>query len=201
MADSPEKEEQKVAKYVASKDKKCPYCEGLFTSSSLGRHLDLFIRDRNPKPPDGIHDVEDIRQTRGNVTRRQPRHSLGGHRDSITPTGTPRLGSRKPSLATLSRQSSSGSLPKEGRYAVDSTVGKNPFPAPRWESTGVMNDIGEQAAASGNKKRPGMSRAVSRQAAQKAQLDSKNKLTDAMDTARAAELALRELLSSWRAAK
>lgn len=200
MDDLPEKDEQKIAKYVAAKDKKCPYCDQLFTSSSLGRHLDLFIRDRNPKSSDGVHDVEEIRQTRGNVTRRQPRHSLGGARDSITPTGTPRLGSRKPSLATLSRQSSSSSLPKEGRYAVDSTIGKYPFPAPRWESTGVMNDIGEQAAESGNK-RPGMSRTVSRQAAQKAQLDSKNKLADAMDTARAAELALRELLSSWRAAK
>lgn len=56
----------------AAKDKECPYCRQAFTSSSLGRHLDLYIKPRNPKKPDGIHDVEEIRRTRGGVTRRQP---------------------------------------------------------------------------------------------------------------------------------
>jgi hypothetical protein len=77
---------------------------------------------------------------------------------------------------------------------------------PTWEATGVMNDIPkrgswESDAAPEPPKRPGMQRTASKQAIQKAQFDVKQKLSDAMDTARAAELALRELLSSWRAAK
>lgn len=200
MDESSQQGDHKTPKYAAPKDKRCPYCGQAFTSSSLGRHLDLYIRDKNPKAPDGLHDVDEIKKTRGNITRRQPRNSIGGRRDASTPTGTPRAGSRKPSVALESRQSSaSGTLPKEGTYTVDSALGKNLFLNPRWETTGVMNDIGESITEVG--KRPGLSRTVSRQAAQKAQFDFKHKLTDAMDTARAAELALRELLGSWRAAK
>ena len=46
----------------AAKDKNCPFCGQAFTSSSLGRHLDLYIRAKNPKAPDGIHIVEEIRK-------------------------------------------------------------------------------------------------------------------------------------------
>jgi hypothetical protein len=99
----------------------------------------------------------------------------------------------------------SPAIPKDGQYAVDSTLSKFPF-APRWEATGVMNDIPtknswEADGATDNPRRHGGQRNASRQVAQKAQFDVKQKLSDAMDTARAAELALRELLSSWRAAK
>ncbi|KAF1807967.1 hypothetical protein P152DRAFT_406391, partial [Eremomyces bilateralis CBS 781.70] len=60
-------------KYPAPKDKQCPYCYQLFTSSSLGRHLDLYIKPKNAKPPDGKHDVEEIKRIRGHITRRQPK--------------------------------------------------------------------------------------------------------------------------------
>lgn len=59
----------------ASKDRKCPFCHQQFTSSSLGRHLDTFIRERNPKPPDGIHNVVEIRKLRSTITRRHARVS------------------------------------------------------------------------------------------------------------------------------
>lgn len=199
MDESSQHGDHKTPKYAAPKDKCCPYCSQAFTSSSLGRHLDLYIRDKNPKPPDGLHDVDEIKKTRGGITRRQPRASMGGRREGSTPASTPRGGSRKASVAQESSHSSSSTLPKDGNYAVDSTMIKNPFPVPRWETTGVINDIEESNPGPG--KRPGLPRTVSRQIAQKAQLDSKHKLTDAIDTARAAELALRELLSSWRAAK
>lgn len=65
----------------APKDKNCPYCGQAFTSSSLGRHLDLYIKEKNPKAPDGIHDVDEIRKIRGGITRRQPR---GGSRRETT---------------------------------------------------------------------------------------------------------------------
>ncbi|KAF4547648.1 Hypothetical protein D9617_38g090880 [Elsinoe fawcettii] len=60
----------------APKDKECPFCHQAFTSSSLGRHLDLYIKPKNPKPPDGVHNVTRIREMRGKITRRQPRNSL-----------------------------------------------------------------------------------------------------------------------------
>lgn len=195
----------------APKDKNCPYCGQAFTSSSLGRHLDLYIKEKNPKPPDGVHDVDAIRKLRGSITRRHPRGSIGGRKDS-TPVGTPRQSSAKretSSAAESAEPFKPASIPKDGQYAVDSTLSKFPF-VPRWETTGVVNDAAAKpswesgaadAAPSDPVRRPPAQRTVSKQAAQKAQFDVKQKLADAMDTARAAELALRELLGSWRAAK
>jgi hypothetical protein len=65
----------------ARKDKECPFCHQIFTSSSLGRHLDLYIKPSNPKPPDGIHKVDEIRKIRGAITRRQVKPGKkGGHK-------------------------------------------------------------------------------------------------------------------------
>ena len=55
------------------KNKECPFCGDHFTSSSLDWHLDLYIKDKNPKKYDGVHDVEEIRRLRASVTRSQPR--------------------------------------------------------------------------------------------------------------------------------
>lgn len=197
----------------ATKDKNCPYCGQAFTSSSLGRHLDLYIREKNPKAPDGIHDVESIRKLRGNITRRQVRGSMGApQREVSTPVRTPR-----PSISASVSQDTptvtepepvKSTVPKDGQYAVDSTLSKFPF-ASRWEATGVINDIPPKspweaetpAASDAGKPRPAPQRTASKQMMQKAQFDAKQKLADALDTARAAELALREFISSWRSAK
>ncbi|KAI1387991.1 uncharacterized protein F4822DRAFT_430741 [Hypoxylon trugodes] len=187
----------------AAKDRSCPYCGQAFTSSSLGRHLDLYIKEKNPKAPDGVHDVDAIRKMRGSITRRQPRGSLA-RRDASTP-GTPTTSRRSPALDSGVKQPS---IPKEGQYVVDNQIPKYPFQF-SWQATGVINDIPEPNGDTrsnpddGNgqdSRRLPMQRAPSR-TAQKSQLDARQKLSDAMDTARAAELALRELLSSWRAAK
>ena len=45
----------------STKDRACPFCGQAFTSSSLGRHLDLYIKPKNPNPADGVHDVDEIR--------------------------------------------------------------------------------------------------------------------------------------------
>ncbi|KAI1472225.1 uncharacterized protein F4812DRAFT_3620 [Daldinia caldariorum] len=192
------------SKASAAKDRNCPYCGQAFTSSSLGRHLDLYIKEKNPKAPDGIHDVEAIRKMRGSITRRQPRGSLA-RRDTSTP-GTPTASSRKsPAPDSIAK---SNAIPKEGQFVVDNQMPRYPF-QPTWEATGVINDIparnGELKSSpddgSGqDSRRLPMQRAPSR-TVQKSQLEARQKLSDAMDTARAAELALRELLSSWRAAK
>ena len=195
--------EPNAPKYHAPKDKSCPFCGQAFTSSSLGRHLDLYIKERNPKPSDGIHDVVEIRKMRGTITRRQPRASIGGRTEVSTPVGTPKAPIKKELAPARDRESHvASSIPKDGQYVVDSTLSKFPL-------TGVINDIPANGPWEGDVtqegqegiRRPGMQRAVSKQMAQKFQFDGKQKLSDAMDTARAAELALRELLSSWRAAK
>ncbi|KAF4447011.1 hypothetical protein F53441_9409 [Fusarium austroafricanum] len=207
MPDStPQTADSGTPKAGAPKDKNCPFCGQAFTSSSLGRHLDLYIKEKNPKPADGIHDVDAIRKLRGGITRRQPRGSLGGRREASTPVGTPKAPVMKDTSVPDNEDFRSPVLSKDNQLSVDSTMTYTPAFQPTWEATGVMNDIPkrgswESDAASEPPKRPGMQRTVSKQAIQKAQFDVKQRLSDAMDTARAAELALRELLSSWRAAK
>ncbi|KAM0667128.1 hypothetical protein ACQRIT_005823 [Beauveria bassiana] len=192
-------------KLGAPKDKNCPFCGQAFTSSSLGRHLDLYIKEKNPKAPDGIHDVDEIMKLRGGITRRQPRGSIGRREFSGTPTGTPRPSKRKIRTTSDPDAPRATQIPKDGQYAVDSTLSKFPYVA-RWEATGVMNDIppkgsADSEASTETAKRPSAGRTSSKQLVQKAQFDIKQKLADAMDTARAAELALREIIGSWRSAK
>lgn len=170
-------------KAPASKDKKCPYCHQAFTSSSLGRHLDQYLFK---KKPDGIHDVDEIRRLRGNITRRQARTS--GKRDS------PDVGS-----GTGQRDSPSANAhdaaarPREGPRLL--------FNTPSWHSTGVINDIPDPSASHepSTSSRPPSSlpRAVST-----GPLDYASRGADpnSPDTARALELALREVLDNIKAA-
>ncbi|KAI1881168.1 hypothetical protein JX265_001408 [Neoarthrinium moseri] len=204
-----------ASKTHAPKDRNCPYCGQAFTSSSLGRHLDLYIKEKNPKPADGIHDVEAIKKLRAGITRRQPRGSLA-RRDASTPgtpTGSTPTAARK--SPELRQQQQRSSVPKDGQFVVDRSP-VYPWQLPTWEATGVINDLptnnGDQSQPGGWDEGTDQARRASAQQqqqqqrapsrmAQKQQLDARQKLTDAVDTARAAELALRELLSSWRAAK
>lgn len=190
----------------AAKDKSCPYCHQAFTSSSLGRHLDLYIKERNPKAPDGVHDVEAIRKLRQNITRRQPKGTA--RRGTSASVGTPVAGaSRKgsicgeldPSIARSPLLQTDVPRPR-GLSAV-----KYPFKTP-WEATGVINEIAGEGGRNterdgGRASRTGtLDRSASRQAL-KQQRDMRQQIQDAQDTSRAAELALRELLGSFRAAK
>ena len=146
------------------------------------------------------------------MTSKRP--STTSLRSVSTPVGTPVTGQRKSTArrtaARAAESHKSPSLPKDGEYAVDSKLNRWPF-SPGFEATGMLNCIPQRTSetpqtpeaepAPDAAKRPGLQRQVSRQMLQKAQLDVKQRLTDTMDTARAAELALREVLSSWRAAK
>ncbi|KAG5947616.1 hypothetical protein E4U59_000370 [Claviceps monticola] len=173
--------EPTATKTSAPKDKNCPFCGQAFTSSSLGRHLDLYIKEKNPKPADGVHDVEAIRKLRGGITRRQARGSIGARKDSTLSTKS-RPSSKREGPSQDDELSVANSVPRSGRNAVDSVPIS--FPSlTSWEATGIRSDTSN------------------RQGMQNTQLEVRQKLVDAMDTARAAELALRELLGSWRAAK
>ena len=178
-------------KLPASKDRACPYCRTTFTSSSLGRHLDLYIKDKNPKPPDGIHDVEQIRNMRGSVTRRQARMS-SSKREGSTPL------SSKPTPQHERRSTSVGSryMNGESSYTKSVTCRLN---APNWQVTGVINDIPSTPGES----RQGyvQGRDVPSRVSTKIDISQNHKAMEERDRCRAVELALREVLDSVNAAK
>jgi len=209
MAESAENSADPSSATKNPKNKKCQFCGQAFTSSSLGRHLDLYIREKNAKPPDGIHDVELIATMRGPITRRKPKGFLL-RRDSSTPSTTPKARSKdSPAPYAASSRAQSPAQQRESQNAAELTANLSAF-QPRWEVTGVMNDLPAappEAArprdgddAQDPARRAMAPRAVSRQMT-KAQLDMKQRIQDAMDTSRASELALREMVGSWRAAK
>ena len=137
----------------AEKDHECPFCYTKFTSSSLGRHLDLYIKPQNAKAPDGVHDIEKIKNLRGSVTRRQVRNSSGNKplkRDG-SPLSAP-LSSRRQSPAA-DVASGEGRSPVQvwsGGAGLEEAHGeengrRRPITMQinklTWEATGVMNDI------------------------------------------------------------
>ncbi|TGO59287.1 hypothetical protein BCON_0046g00310 [Botryotinia convoluta] len=214
-------------KNSAPKDKNCPFCHQAFTSSSLGRHLDLYIKEKNPKAADGIHSVDEIRKLRGGITRRQPRNSTSRREDS-TPAGTPggsergnsnndsdMVGSDSPSLrrddgAAMNMMCISRGVPGQTLSSRRPNFVVN---GGTWESTGVMNHIpqarnGETARSwdgdesrDGSRRSDGRNRSVSKQMLAKTTFEQKQKMMEALDNAKAAELALREILGGVRAAK
>jgi len=190
----------------APKDKSCPYCHQAFTSSSLGRHLDLYIKEKNPKAPDGVHNVDEIRRLRGGVTRRQAKGPFVRRRNTSVSVGTPTAASKR----SPGSEGAESSMVKSPLSQADAAqFGRRyPWNTP-WEATGVMNDISAGGGEAGKRNerdeevegsRSGLQRAASRQAI-KQQFEARQRMQDALDTARAAELALRELIGSWRAAK
>ncbi|PMD29073.1 hypothetical protein L207DRAFT_559647 [Hyaloscypha variabilis F] len=203
------------SKSSAPKDKACPFCHQQFTSSSLGRHLDLYIKEKNPKPADGVHDVIEIRKIRGGITRRQPRNSTSRREDS-TPAATPGPQERRsPRPESDGQGNRSPSLRRDDNGVVD-TVNNRGKPnmfinKGTWESTGVMNNIpvprsSDSRSWDGEDREIGRraeprSRSVSKQMLAKTTFEQKQKMIDALDNAKAAELGLRELLGSIRAAK
>jgi hypothetical protein len=181
----------------AAKDKNCPFCGQAFTSSSLGRHLDLYIRPKNPKTADGIHIVDEIRKLRGGITRRQAKGSVSlprrDDRGGSTPAG------KKGSLASEDSSTLVQSADEEdddGDGDDDLHVGKT-----RTHFKDVSWSHGKrQPSRAVGVKTPDMRRDMSRQM-QKADLDQRFKTSEEVEIAGATELALRELLKSMREAR
>lgn len=189
MADGAATPGSSASKNPAVKDKECPYCHQAFTSSSLGRHLDLYIKDKNAKPPDDLHNIEEIRRMRGNVTRRQARASAS-KREGSTPSSskpTPFRDQRSPST--------------QGGYAnVQLSEGapvRTVLNRLNWQSTGVINDL---PPVSREDDLP-FGRRPSRRISVKEEIVHKRNALEERDRARAAELALQEVLGSVKAAK
>ncbi|KAL1966926.1 hypothetical protein VTN77DRAFT_3670 [Rasamsonia byssochlamydoides] len=178
-------QQQSVAKTPTVKDRQCKYCHQAFTSSSLGRHLDQYLFK---KKPDGIHDVEEIRRIRSSITRRQARTS-SSKRDSPDVAG----GKGQHDSPGVAAQDSS-SRPRDGapRFL---------FNTPTWHSTGVINDIPDpgtsQEGTGSSRLSMSQSRTVSTGLPDYA---SRGQSANNPDTARALELALREVLDNIKAA-
>ncbi|KAM7199635.1 hypothetical protein V8F33_004287 [Rhypophila sp. PSN 637] len=175
----------------APKDRRCEYCKQEFTSSSLGRHLDQFIKPKNPKAPDGVHDVEQIRRVREGITRRHPKGTVA-RRGTSASGSTPAARSKMSSVSEDPESPSVFKSPVSAKgFGRGSTIGRAyPFNTP-WTATGVKNDIPNNEH--GPKKEP------TRQP-NRSQFGDKKDKQDLEDKARAAELALSELISSLRAA-
>ncbi|KAF1969302.1 hypothetical protein BU23DRAFT_242010 [Bimuria novae-zelandiae CBS 107.79] len=165
----------------APKDKNCPFCGQAFTSSSLGRHLDLYIRAKNPKPPDGVHLVEEIKKIRGGITRRQK--------------------VRKELHTPAKRESMVSNASPAGQSAHDDDDddddGGGGSPEVSSATHGQFKDVSWAGGGAGDGHTPRAPevrrRDVSRQL-QKVDLEQRQRLSDEAETAKATELALRELL-------
>ena len=182
-----------TSKTPAAKDKECQYCHQAFTSSSLGRHLDLYIKGKNAKPPDDLHDVEEIRRLRGNVTRRQARTSLTKREGSASSNSkpTPLRDQRSPSLHGGNSNS------HVQHQHPDAGPARPYWHKPSWEATGVINDL---PSLLDNVPYARM-QSPSRKASVKEEIIHKQNVLEERDRARAAELALKEVLDNVKAAK
>lgn len=197
-----------------TKDRQCPFCKQAFTSSSLGRHLDLYIKPKNPKPPDGVHKVDEIRKLRGGITRRQPR---SGARASTSDAGQ-RYDEEQDDTPTHDTRASPQAEQRKSPVALSSESSRaddrfnNIFHSTSWQATGVMPNLPPRSASrNGNDEAPTgqaqriqeMRRNVSGTAGnQRSERDTESiwKLQEAAEMGRITELALREVLGSLEAA-
>lgn len=196
------------------KDRPCPFCGQPFTSSSLGRHLDLYIKPKNPKPADGVHDVEEIKKIRGGITRRQPRSSLKRREGSTAPTPENANRSTRQTRELNQDRDAGEASPAPSPARTRESNGRGPFiNAPTWQSTGVINNIPARAPSRNNSSgavATGQAQRLqdmrrdnsSGQRIQRPEIETDNawKLQEQAETGRAAEMALREVLGSLKAA-
>ncbi len=185
-------------KLPAPKDKQCPFCNQAFTSSSLGRHLDLYIKEKNPKPPDGLHDINEIRKLRGHITRRHARGSSAKREDS-----TPNTISRPPSIHKEAPQPPPPLGPLNGDAVGMEQKIRTRINEAAWQATGVIRDLPTPTPAQVGRGPPRIEAKadVSRSWQAKNGFDRRRTIEEERDEARAAELALKEVLGSIRAAR
>lgn len=177
------------------KDRNCPFCHQTFTSSSLGRHLDSFIRDKSPKPQDGVHDVNKIRKIRENITRRHTRVPAGAivdnssRRWSVTSIVSPKTGTKGP--PPLAHKPSIPAQASPHPQGFEQPITKR---VQNWMVTGVIPNLPPQENPSP------LPRILPRPGANMTQPAHGSANTEDMDDARAAEQALREVLRAVRTA-
>lgn len=197
----------------APKDRTCPFCGQAFTSSSLGRHLDLYIKSKNPKPPDGVHNVAEIRKIRGGITRRHPRTSL---KVEATKEDDERQHETRASSSAKRQRESNETSEAQSPVEAAKRYEKSPklytwLNAANWQATGVINDLPSRPPTTGVQQQ----RSDQTQRTQDMRndyvgnrierpiydVDETTRLQESAEVGRAAEMALREVLGSLEAAK
>ncbi|KAK3110555.1 hypothetical protein LTR53_015028 [Teratosphaeriaceae sp. CCFEE 6253] len=203
----------------AGKDKRCPFCGQAFTSSSLGRHLDLYIKPRNPKPADGVHDVDEIRRLRGSITRRQPKTSLkpganlnvsGWRSESMESTPNTGSASRAATTKVEARVMEESPVASPVMFREGDNV-QTSFNTANWQATGVINNLPPRAPSRSHAATPtgqaqrieAMRRDATGHKIERPEYEGEDvsKLREDAEVGRAAELALREVLGSLEAAQ
>ena len=181
------------SKTAAAKNKECLYCHQPFTSSSLGRHLDQYIKK---KQPDGVHHVDEIRQLRRGITRRTAR----GGRSKSNDLSEARESPAQTHLAAPAHMSDVDRLNPSEKIRTS-------WNTPTWQTTGVINGVsGPTSSMMTQPIMPAIPTGTKRswnsieQTASHNPLLSRGDLGSERDTARALELALREVLDSLQAA-
>ena len=213
-AQPPADAQAQTPKGSISKDRNCPYCNQAFTSSSLGRHLDLYIKPRNAKPPDGIHNVDEIRRIRGNITRRQARtSSLKREReargqDSLSQSASSVQGSAEggselgPQNATVKQilEQSEVNRQTKSPTLMDQMLDKRRIfinKAHNWIATGVINDLPPRQDPLEKLR---LANGSGGSYGSQADGERSRAFEDELDDGRAASLALKEVLGSvWEA--
>lgn len=195
-----------------TKSHACPFCKLQFTSSSLGRHLDLYIRSANPKQSDDVHDLDKIRTMRGRITRRQPRTSRAkqeiestselcdssvdspANHDDHSETADVDMQSRDDAaIASPVDGAGSGMISPVNHRANDKI--SVAFNTANWQATGVINHVSSGAGLSNDGREvPVMPTATTT-------VPQPDHLSDDVDIGRAAQLALREVLQSLESAR
>jgi len=216
---------QSQPKIAAPKDRHCPFCHQAFTSSSLGRHLDLYIKLKNPKPPDGIHNVEEIRRIRGNITRRQARTPSGKKsQPAPTPTAASNGMQDRDRSMTIDTQSPVHTALTRSNLEAQGAAIRSPSSAEgsqstkytwqlnklNWVSTGVINDLPPRDdplqrtnSATQAQKRKSSPDVVSGlgSSLREAEREMQVRLMEQIDRGKATDLALKEVLNSINDAK
>lgn len=191
----------------ATKDKSCPFCHTPYTASSLGRHLDTFIRPKNPKPNDGIHDVDKIREMRLSITRRQMHQKINSKRASSASQTRNVSGGSAKRLSSADgdedMDDEDGPMSPRTTAPVQRLNGSDPGDSARWtinelswHDTGVITNIPPRPTSAVPQQR----RSVSKQQKLKSNFDTRKNISEELDTARAADLALKEVLGRLKEA-
>lgn len=186
----------------APKDKSCPFCKTPYTASSLGRHLDSYIRDKNPKPPDGVHNVDEIRRMREGITRRNMMVKASGKRAS----SASKLPGNRSAAGVSKDEDEDEEMDDDDDDSTQSFLNNAPVQLLNgvdsgekmrwrlnhlnWQATGVISDLPPRSASVASEVR----RDGSRQRVLKADHEARRRSMDENDTAIAAEMALKEVL-------
>lgn len=181
-------------KPAARKDRACPFCRQQFTSSSLGRHLDLYIKEKNPKAPDGLHDVDQIRKMRRGITRRHARASGTGSMKKDNNKRETSTSSPMPDAPSTMSSPAIG-MQSPGVNSVSVPRAQPPLNRLNWQATGVINDLPPRTNGFAQ------ARDASAHDSLRTTHEQRQRELEERDNGHAAELALRELLQTLHAAR